>query len=117
VAAVARADIADVAAVVLRDPSAHARATYSLTGPEALTFAKVAARGGAALGRPLRFEDETVEAAYAWRRAAYDVPDWQLDAWVSTYTAIADGSFATVTDDVRQITGHAPRPLEQALAG
>jgi uncharacterized protein YbjT (DUF2867 family) len=115
VAAVARADVAEVAVEVLRDPSAHADATYALTGPEALTLHEVAARAGAVLDRPLRFEDESVEEAYASRRAAYGAPDWQLDAWVSTYTAIADGSVAAVTDDVRRVTGRAPRTLEQAL--
>ena len=115
VAAVARADIAEVAVEVLRDPAAHADATYTLTGPEALTLDEVAARAGAVLGRPLRFEDESVEEAYASRRAAYGAAEWQLDAWVSTYTAIADGSVATVTNDVRRVTGRAPRTLEQAL--
>ena len=61
VAAVARADVADVAAAVLRSPADHADATYVLTGPEALTLTEVAARAGAVLGRALRFEDETVE--------------------------------------------------------
>jgi NAD(P)H dehydrogenase (quinone) len=115
VAAVARADVADVAAVVLRDPAGHVGATYTLTGPEALTLREVAARAGAVLGRELRFEDETVEEAYASRAAAYDAEDWQLDAWVSTYTAIADGSCAEVTGDVHRVTGHAPRSLEDAL--
>ena len=115
VAAVARADIAEVAVEVLRDPAAHADATYTLTGPEALTLDEVAARAGAVLGRPLRFEDESVEEAYASRRASYGAAEWQLDAWVSTYTAIADGSVATVTDDVRRVTGRAPRTLEEAL--
>jgi len=115
VAAVARADVADVAVEVLRDPAAHANATYTLTGPEALTLDEVAARAGAVLGRPMSFEDESVEEAYASRRAAYGAEDWQLDAWVSTYTAIADGSVAEVTDDVRRVTGRAPRTLEQAL--
>lgn len=117
VAAVARRDIADVAAVVLREPAAHADATYVLTGPEALTLADVADRAGAVLGRDLRYEEETVEEAYASRRAAYDAEDWQLDAWVSTYTAIADGSCAAVTDDVLRLTGHPARTLEQALHG
>jgi uncharacterized protein YbjT (DUF2867 family) len=112
---VARADVADVAVEVLRDPEAHAGATYTLTGPEALTLDEVAARAGTVLGRKLRFENESVEAAYASRRAAYGAEDWQLDAWVSTYTAIADGSVAEVTDDVRRVTGRAPRTLEQAL--
>jgi uncharacterized protein YbjT (DUF2867 family) len=117
VAAVARADVADVAAVVLRSPAEHAGATYELTGPEALTFADIAARMSESLGRPVRFEDESVEDAYAWRRAAYGAEDWQLDAWVSTYTAVRDGEMAAVTDDVRRLTGHAPRSLEDVLAG
>ncbi len=116
VAAVARADVADVATAVLRSPADHADATYVLTGPEALTMAELAERAGAVLGRSLRFEDETVEAAYASRKAAYDAEDWQLDAWVSTYTAIADGSCAEVTGDVERVAGHPARTLEEALA-
>ena len=115
VAAVARADVADVAAAVLRSPGDHADATYVLTGPEALTLAEVAARGGRVLGRPMSFEDETVEDAYASRRAAYGAEDWQLDAWVSTYTAIRDGSCAEVTGDVERVSGHPARTLEEAL--
>lgn len=117
VAAVARADVADVAVAVLRDPAAHADLAYALTGPEALTLAEVAARAGAVVGRDLRFEDETLEEAYASRRAAYpDAQEFELDAWVSTYTAIAEGTLAAVSDAVERVTGHAPRTLEQALA-
>lgn len=116
-AAVARADVADVAVAVLRDPESHAGATYTLTGPEALTLAEVAERAGKVLGRDLRFEHETVEDAYDSRRAAYGAEEWQLDAWVSTYTAIGDGSVAEVTDDVERVTGHPARTLEQALRG
>lgn len=117
VALVARSDIAAVAEVVLRDPSVHADATYTPTGPEALTLSEVAQRVGAALQRDLRFEDERVEDAYAWRREAYGAEQWQLDAWVSTYTAVADGSMATTTDDVQRLTGHPARSLEDVLAG
>ena len=100
VAAVARAD-ADVRRLRAGTPR-----DVPSTGPEALTLTEIAARAGAVLGRDLRFEDETVDEAYASRRAAYDAEQWQLDAWVSTYTAIADGSVAAVTDDVR--AGHRP---------
>jgi uncharacterized protein YbjT (DUF2867 family) len=116
VAAVARADVAEIAAVVLLDPERHDGATYTLTGAEALTMTEVAARAGAALGRSLRFENQTVEDAYATRAAAFDVPQWQLDAWVSTYTAIADGSCAAVTDDIKTVRGWRPRTFEEALA-
>jgi NAD(P)H dehydrogenase (quinone) len=116
VAAVARADVADIAALVLRDPDRHVGATYTLTGPEALTLSEVAARAGAVLGRDLRFQNQTIEEAYASRAAAHDVEQWQLDAWVSTYTAIADGSCATVTGDITTLRGYRPRTLEEALA-
>jgi uncharacterized protein YbjT (DUF2867 family) len=113
---VARADVAAVATAVLRDPASHAEAAYELTGPEALTLTEVAERAGRVTGRALRFEDETVEGAWASRRAAYpDAPDWQLEAWVSTYTAIADGSCARVTDDVERVTGRPARSLEETL--
>ncbi|MEQ6900593.1 NAD(P)H-binding protein [Nocardioides sp. YIM 152588] len=116
-APVARADVADAAVAVLRDPGPHAGVAYTLTGPESLTMAEVAARAGAVLGRDLRFEDETEEAAYAWRREQYGAADWQLDAWVSTYTAIRDGSLAAVSDGVALLTGHPARSLEETLGG
>lgn len=116
VAAVARADVADVAATVLRDPSAHADAVYELTGPEALTFVDLAARITAAIGRDVRYEQETLDEAFASRRATYpDAQEFELEAWVSTYTAIADGSCERVTDDVERVTGHPARTLEDTL--
>ena len=114
VAAVARADVAAVAAAVLTDPSAHAGATYDLTGPEALSFPEIATVVGAHLGREVTFHDETVEEAYASRRAR-EAPDWQYDAWVSTYTAIAAGEVETVSDDVHRLTGRAPVSLAELL--
>jgi uncharacterized protein YbjT (DUF2867 family) len=116
VSGVARADVADVAAAVLRAPDQHAESSYDLTGAEALTFAEIAHRTGAVLGRPMRYAEETVEEAYASRRAAYpDAADWQLDAWVSTYTAIRDGELDRLSPDVERVAGHPPRRLEDVL--
>jgi NAD(P)H dehydrogenase (quinone) len=114
-APVSRRDVADVAAAVLRQPAAHSGAAYTLTGPEPITLTEAAARLSALLGREFRFEDETEDAARVWRREKYDAEDWQLDAWVSTYTAIRNGSLAGVTDDVARVSGHPARTLEQAL--
>lgn len=116
VAAVARADVADVAAAVLRDPGAHEDAAYRLTGPEAISFPEAAERMTAALGRPFRFVRQTLEEAYASRRM-FTTEQWQLDAWVSTYTAIGSGALAAASGDVERLTGHAPRTLEDALTG
>jgi NAD(P)H dehydrogenase (quinone) len=92
---------------VLLDPAPHAGATYSLTGPEALTLDDVVAVLAVELGRSVRYHDETVEEAYA-SRASYGAPDWQLDAWVSAYAAIAGGEVGVVTDDVRRLSGRPP---------
>ncbi|MCW3158513.1 SDR family oxidoreductase [Micropruina sonneratiae] len=115
VAAVAQDDIADAATTVLLDPAAHAGATYALTGPAALTLSEIADTIGRVQGRRVRYHDETLAEAYG-SRAGYGAPPWQLDAWVSTYTAIAAGELAGVSDDVERLTGHPATTLEEVLA-
>jgi NAD(P)H dehydrogenase (quinone) len=114
VAAVAQDDIADAAAAVLLDPESHVGATYSLTGPDSLTLDEVAAVLAAELGRPISYHDETLDEAYA-SRASYGAPDWQVDAWVSTYTAMAAGEVAGVSDDIASLTGHPATSLAELV--
>lgn len=109
VSVVAREDIARVAAAVLRDPGTHRDATYYMTGPEALSMVDVARALTLARGETVTFHDETVPEAYESRRR-WGAPDWQNDAWVSTYTAIASGDLAAVSDDVETVTGADPSP-------
>ena len=116
VAAVAIADVADVATAVLRRPEEHEGAAYVLTGPEALSLDEIATQMSEVTGRQVRYERETVEEAYA-SRAPYGAPDWQVDAWVSTYTAIAAGETSEVTDHVEQVAGHPPTSLAKLLRG
>ncbi|WP_330476379.1 SDR family oxidoreductase [Terrabacter sp. C0L_2] len=113
-AVVAHADIARAAVAVLLDPASHVGATYDLTGPEALTFAEMARTVSEVTGRDVRFHDESVEEAYA-SRAAYGAPDWQVDAWVSTYTAVAAGELDGVSGDGERLTGRRPTSLRDYL--
>ena len=115
VAAVAQDDIAAVATAVLLDPTSHEGRTYDLTGPEAITLSEAAGTMSRILGREYSFRDETLEEAHA-SRASYGVPDWQVEAWVSTYTAIASGELSGVTGDVERVTGRAPLSLADVLA-
>ncbi len=115
VSAVAREDIARCAVAVLRDPALHVGATYNLTGPEEITLARAAEVLTAETGRSITYHPETVEEAYA-SRASYGAPPWQVDAWVSTYTAIAAGELAGLSPDVHALTGRDPLSLAEFLA-
>jgi len=115
VAAVTRADVAEVAATILRDPAAHAGAAYELTGPEALTMAEIAATVADAQGRAVTYRDETLDEARA-SRAVWQAPEWQVDAWISTYTAMAAGEMAHVSGDVERVLGRPATSLAAFLA-
>jgi uncharacterized protein YbjT (DUF2867 family) len=107
-AVIARADVAAaVAALLVGDD--HDGRTYDLTGREALTMAEMAALLGA------RYRDETIAEAWA-SRAQYGAPDWQVEAWITTYSAIAAGELERVSDDVRRLTGREPVTLAEFLA-
>ena len=50
------------------------------------------------------------------RKTEYsDTPDWQIEAWVSTYTAITKGELAAVSDDLPQLLGRAPLNFEDVV--
>jgi predicted nucleoside-diphosphate sugar epimerase len=114
VGAVARQDVARSAIAILRGPSSHAGRTYDLTGPQALSLADMARIIGQVQGRDVTYHDETVEEAHA-SRAQYGAPDWEVDAWVSTYTAIASGEMDVVSESVQALTGRSPVSLEDLL--
>lgn len=113
---VARDDVADAAAASLADPDPWDGEVLEMTGSEALTLDDVARRLSAATGTEFRYVDETMAEARA-SRAGYGAPAWQVEAWISTYTAIASGALAAVSDDVRRVLGRAPRTLENVVAG
>ncbi|MDX3456546.1 SDR family oxidoreductase [Streptomyces sp. ME02-8801-2C] len=111
---VSQDDIADAAAAILARPGDHTGAVYDLTGPETLTLDDAARIVSEVLGRDITYRPETVEEAYA-SRASYGAPPWQLDAWVSTYTAIAAGQLDGVSDAVPFLTGHPATPLADVI--
>ena len=115
VAFVGRDDAADVAAAVLRsDDAGLDGATLDVTGPRALTLAEAAAVLGEVCGRPVTYRPQTVEEAWATRRPSGH-PDWEVEGWVTSYTAIAAGELATVSDVVPALTGHPARSLATVL--
>ncbi|ADB31515.1 NmrA family protein [Kribbella flavida DSM 17836] len=116
VAAVLRDDVAAAAARVLREPTAHAGATYDLTGPTAFTLTEAAAALSEVWGRTIRYEPETLDEAYR-SRERYGAPAWEVAGWVTSYAAIAGGELATVSTAVEDLTGRPPTGLHDYLAG
>lgn len=105
-AMVARADVVEVAAAVLATDRYDGQ-TLNLTGPAALSMSDVADAMTAALGRPIRYHRETLDEAYA-SRAGYGAQRWEVDGWVSSYAAIANGDLARTTGDVRRVLHRPP---------
>jgi len=112
---VSRDDCADVGAAVLLDASgATDGQALDVTGPEALSMADAAAVLADVIGRPVRYENQTIEEAWATRRPSGH-PDWEVEGWVTSYLAIAAGELATVSDVVPRFTGHPARTVAEHL--
>jgi uncharacterized protein YbjT (DUF2867 family) len=105
-------DIAEVALRILADPGMHAGQTYSLTGPEALSYAEATATIGRTIGRALVHVPESVDQAWARRRTAGQ-PVWLVAAQLALAEyQRAGGPTAQTTDTVERITGRRPRSVE-----
>lgn len=113
VAFVARDDIVDVAAIALLDPS-HEGRTYKLTGPAALNLHEVADLLSRFTGRDINYHAETEKEAYE-SRAIYSAPAYEVEGWVTSYLAIANGEIEDVSDDVERVSGHPPMSLATFL--
>ena len=101
-------DIAEVAAEVLTTPG-HGGRTYTLTGPEALTFAEATEILGQAVGRNLKWVEET--PGETRRRMEQDgTPDWLISAQlaIAAYQR-AGGPTAQTTDTVEGLLGRPAR--------
>ncbi|MFJ8657770.1 SDR family oxidoreductase [Streptomyces sp. NPDC093795] len=106
-------DIADVAARVLLTDG-HAGAKYVLTGPESLTQAEQARRIGAAVGRPVRYEELAPEVARE-QMIRDQVPAEFADMLLDFQAGLV-GVPADVTATVEEVTGHPARTLDEWAA-
>jgi uncharacterized protein YbjT (DUF2867 family) len=113
VSAVDVRDIAAVAAAALTE-DAHSRATYTLTGPRALTHAEMAAALSTATGRPVRFVDVPPADFAAALRGV--LPPWQVDGLLEDYAHYARGEASEVTTAIPDVVGRPAIAFEQFAA-
>ncbi|HZE89355.1 MAG TPA: SDR family oxidoreductase [Verrucomicrobiae bacterium] len=104
-------DIAAVAAVALTGPG-HEGKAYDITGPEALSFADLAAKVGAATGRSVKYVD-VPPAAAKQAMLGMGMKEWMADNMIAIYGGFAEGHAAAVTDIVPRVTGRPGRTFDQ----
>lgn len=114
VSAVVRSDVANVAVEILKNPEKWANQTLNMTGPEELTLSEMAEQISHSLGKTVTYVEETVEEAYESRKI-WQAEQWEYDSWVSTYTAIAKGEQAGLSDDIERVLGKASTSLAKYL--
>jgi len=104
-------DIGAAAAVLLTEDG-HDGGTYTVTGPEAITYRDVAGQLSAATGREITFVDVPDDAA---RGAMLEsgAPPWLADNLVTLFGKLRDGACADVTDTVANLTGRPPHTFAE----
>ena len=111
-------DVAAVAAVALTEPG-HAGTGYDVTGPEALSYADVAAKLTDAIGRQITYVSAPDDAARQALLGA-GLNEWFANALVGLYQDYrrsgTDGYAAQVTGTVERVTGRPARSLDDLLA-
>ena len=108
----------DIAAVTVEALTSNKYKGQSLTitGPEPLSYAEMAAKIGAAIGKTIRFEPISEEQVRLRMERDGDSPA-DIEAHLSIYRGIRTGRLAKPTDVVEQILGRNPRTFEQWIKG
>jgi (4-alkanoyl-5-oxo-2,5-dihydrofuran-3-yl)methyl phosphate reductase len=99
-------DIAEVATQALIS-KAYLGSALPISGPEALSYAEMAPKIGAAIDKPIRFESISDEEARK-QQVAWGAPPDLVEARLSIFRAIREGRLATVTDTVERVLGRKP---------
>jgi uncharacterized protein YbjT (DUF2867 family) len=106
-------DVGAVAAKVLTSDG-HTGKTYTVTGPEVLTYPQVAAKLSALLCREVKYVALTQEQLRQSMQGM-GMPPWQVEALADLQAYYTDGPGAKVTGDVRAVLGREPIRFDQFL--
>lgn len=107
-------DVRDIAAVAARTltEEGHDEQTYTLTGPEALSYHEVAAKLSEAAGRSITYVPVSPEQFRAGALGA-GLPEWLVSALERLNEIFASGQAAGVSDAVRRVGRKEPHTFDQ----
>lgn len=107
-------DIAAVAAKALTE-GVHLEKTYTLTGPEAVSFSDIAWTLGGVIGKPVRYEKVPFDAALKGMvQGGY--PDWLAADLIRLMQTWAEGKGSMVSVYVERLTGNKPISIREFFA-
>jgi uncharacterized protein YbjT (DUF2867 family) len=112
-APVSRDDVGDTVFTVLTT-RIHDGRTYDNTGPATVSMHDVAAELTRFTGRSIEYRDQTIEEAWVTRRPS-GAADWEIEGWISSYVAVANGEMDLVTETVPLLAGHQAMTLPEFL--
>jgi NAD(P)H dehydrogenase (quinone) len=107
-------DVVDAVAAVLRDPSKRG-GRHVLSGPAGLTWLEVAEALSETLGRPITYDEVSVEERRA-QLAASGLDEWRVGLLLGIDEINRAQLYRTPTDTVEVLTGHRPRTIHEYLA-
>lgn len=113
-AKIAHIDVRDLAAVAVKaltEPG-HEGKSYTLTGPEAVSYAEVASKLSSATGKTINYVnvgDADVKSALTGSGA----PEAYADAFLDLLRWYRSGDAANVTGEVKKLTGREPFTFDQ----
>lgn len=114
--AISHVDVADIAAVAAKalTEKGHEGKAYTITGPEALTYAQVARKLSDAVGKPVSYVDLPPDALKQGLLGA-GMPEFYADLLVDLHLNYRAGGGADVSPDVERVTGRKPRTFDAFL--
>ena len=111
---VSHIDLRDIAAVAVKalTDNGHVGKVYTLTGPEALSNARVAEILSDDTGREINYVDLPAEQ-FKQALLGAGLPEWSANALVDLQQFYRRGGASAVTRDVEQLLGRKPTSFEQ----
>lgn len=103
-------DVAELAAVILEDPSVHRGAAYTCTGPEALSFEETARLMTDITRRPIRYEAASI-AGYVRHLHVRGLPLAQIAVQTVLHVGLRFGQSEKIDPTLARLLGRPPRTL------
>ena len=109
-------DVADCAfAVLLDDAHVTSQRAYHLTGPTAVSMPKIADKISGLLGRTVTYQHRS-PAEQREKLLASGLNEFVADLLLGLDRLFYESTLAETTSTVRELTGHAPRPVTDWLS-